>query len=196
MHARRFTTAVFIALCVASVGTAVWAQGESRRPEITREQVLLDAKQSAEKVFAHLEKSETEVVARWIVTEVGSGWGEVEQEARAGEFKAKLDAVLMGAPNGVYGALDGYDLIDATFLPGSDRYLRLTYLTYHEGSLLTWEFRFYVKPNTELTLNFITWSENNPFEYLTTPDMLLGVDRPCPNPPEMPLSADSVARRR
>jgi len=79
----------------------------------------------------------------------------------------------MSPPQSSYGKLDGYDLMDESYLPGSVRYFRLTYISYHEGAPLIWQFRFYVKPNGKIALNYITWSEKNPFEFLSTSDMLL-----------------------
>ena len=76
-------------------------------------------------------------------------------------------------PKGVYGDLQGFDIIDQGIIPGSDRYFRNTYLGYFEQSVLIFEFRFYVTQNKTVRLNYIGWSEKNPFEYMSTADMLI-----------------------
>ena len=87
------------------------------------------------------------------------------------DFKSKLDLVITSPPVTPYGKLSGYDLIDEAYLPNSNRYFRLVYISYHEGAPLLWEFRFYVKPDGKIALNYIVWSEKNPFEYMSNAEM-------------------------
>ena len=72
-----------------------------------------------------------------------------------------------------HGKMDGFDLLKESILPGTNRYFRLTYMTYHEGAPLLWEFRFYVKPDGKPKLTYVSWNDKNPFEYLTSPEMLI-----------------------
>ena len=80
-------------------------------------------------------------------------------------FRSKLDALLASPPVSPYGKLSGYDLVDESYLPNSARYFRLIYITYHEGSPLMWQFRFYAKPDGKVALENVEWSEKNPFQY-------------------------------
>lgn len=133
------------------------------------------AKKMASDLFAKLKEGKTEDVAQWIVREVGYAWSAQEKVKKSGEFKSSLDLLLIGPPDGAFGKLDSYDLILESYLPGSDRYFRLTYMTYHQASPLLWEFRYYVTPEGKVTLHQIAWNPENPFEYLTKSEMLLNL---------------------
>jgi len=124
-------------------------------------------------LFSNLKEGKTEDIAKWIVSEIGYALDAPTKVKNTSEYKSKLDIVLISPPASAYGKLDGYDQIDEAYLPGSPRYFRLSYNSYHEGAPLIWEFRFYVKPNRTVGLNYISWIEKNPFEYLSTSDMLL-----------------------
>lgn len=124
-------------------------------------------------LFANLKEGKTEDIARWIVSEVGYALDAPSKVKNTNEYKSKLDIVLISPPASAYGKLDGYDQINEAYLPGSSRYFRLSYISYHEGAPLLWEFRFYVTPNGKVSLNHLSWNEKNPFEYLSTSDMLL-----------------------
>jgi hypothetical protein len=132
-----------------------------------------EAKKMATDLFSKLKEGQTQEVAQWIVRQVGYAWSAQEKVKKTGEFKSSLDLILIGPPDGAFGKLDGYDLIEESYLPGSDRYFRLTYMTYHQASPLLWEFRYYITPEGKVTLHWIAWSPENPFEFLTKSEMLL-----------------------
>ncbi len=134
---------------------------------------LAEARAIAEHIFENFMQDKITDIAEYIVDHIGFTWNPVKRISELNDYKAKLEMMKVGPPNGVYGEMIDYDMIEEGFLPGSARYFRHTYLTYHEASLLTWEFRFYVGKNDELRLHYIGWSETNPFEYMSTSDMLL-----------------------
>jgi len=136
---------------------------------------LLSAHKKCATLFDNLKKGKTEDIAGWIIDEMGFAYPAEEKLARKAEFKEKLDAILVSPPVSYYGQLDAYDLIDESYLPGSKRYFRLVYISYHEGGPLLWEFRYYVKGDGTPSLHFVTWTEANPFEYMATSAMLLPV---------------------
>ena len=127
----------------------------------------------AEQLFANLKAGESEKIAQWIVNELGFTWDATTKVQNMNDYKAKMDIIKISPPQGSFGALAGYDLIEESYLPGSDRYFRTTYISYQEGAPLIWEFRFYVKPDGRVSLSFIGWNPQNPFEYLAKPDMQL-----------------------
>lgn len=124
-------------------------------------------------LFANLKEGKTEEIAKWMVEEVGYASDAATKIKNAGEYKSQLDIVLLSPPASSFGKLDGYDLIDEAYLPGSSRFFRLSYISYHQGAPLIWEFRFYVRPDGSVSLNYISWNPKNPFEFLSTNDMLL-----------------------
>jgi hypothetical protein len=132
---------------------------------------LAEAHKMGEELFRRLKLGENEQIAKWLVAEIGYAWDATTKIENMNEFKAKLDIIQVSPPASSYGALSGFDLIEESYLPGSDRYFRTTYISYHEGAPLIWELRFYVKPDGRIALNYITWSEKNPFEYLSTAAM-------------------------
>lgn len=136
-------------------------------------EAVAQARKMVANLFQNLKDGKTEEIATWIVGEVGYALDAATKIKNTAEFKSKLDSMRLSPPVGTYGQLDSYDLIDEAYLPGSSRYFRLTYLSYHEGSPLTWEFRFYVKPNGKVALHYIRWSDKNPFEYLSSGDMMV-----------------------
>jgi len=127
----------------------------------------------AEQLFEWLKAGKNDEIAEWIVSEVGYAWDAGTRIKKLNEFKSQLDILKVSPPDSSYGKLGGYDLIEESYLPGSNRFFRTTYITYHEGAPLIWEFRFYVNPEDKVTLNFITWDPSNPFEYLAKSDMQL-----------------------
>lgn len=127
----------------------------------------------ADGLFANLKAGKNEEIAKWLVEQVGYAWDAQTKIKNMNEYKAKLDMILLSPPAAQYGKMSGYDLIEESSLPGTDRYFRLTYVSYHEGAPLVWEFRFYVKPDGKLALSSCGWSDKNPFEYLSTGDMQL-----------------------
>jgi hypothetical protein len=136
-------------------------------------QSMTNAKQMVENLFADLKIGKSEKMAKLIAEEIGYAWDDSTKRESVNAFKSDFDLILRDPPAAKYGKLQGYDLIDESFLPHSNRYFRLVYISYHEGAPLIWEFRFYVKPNGKIALNNIVWSEKNPFEYISTSDMLL-----------------------
>jgi len=148
---------------------------QTTRPQIKRpaEEVIANARKMMEELFADLKAGKSEKIAKWMIDQIGYAWDASTKLQNMNEYKSKLDIILLSPPANAYGKLDGYDLLDESFLPGSDRYFRLTYISYHEGAPLIWEFRFYVKPDRKVALNYIGWSEKNPFEYISTSEMLL-----------------------
>jgi hypothetical protein len=127
----------------------------------------------ADGLFANLKSGKNEDIAKWLVEQVGYAWDAQTRIKNTNEYKSKLDMILLSPPAGQYGKMAGYDLIEESSLPGTDRYFRLTYISYHEGAPLVWELRFYVKPDGKLALSSCGWSDKNPFEYLSTGDMQL-----------------------
>jgi hypothetical protein len=89
------------------------------------------------------------------------------------EFKSKLDLVVASPPVTPYGKLSGYDLLDRSYLASGNRYFRMIYISYHEAGPLVWKFRFSVKLDGKVALNYRVWSEKNPFEYLSSLEMRL-----------------------
>lgn len=163
-----FVTAVLL-LSTVSVG------GQLFEPplKVPTAEALSAARKSCVQLFDNLKTGDTQAVADWIVSEIGHAFSEADRITKRNEFKSKMDLVIAGPPASPYGKIDGYDLIDEAYLPGTDRYFRFVYMSYHQRAPLVWEFRFYVKPDGKAALNFITWSEKNPFEYMSTSDMRL-----------------------
>lgn len=141
--------------------------------KIPKPEYLSDAKKMAATFFENLKKQKHKENADFIVNSLGQTWDESKKIAERNDYMAKFEIISLAPPKGVYGSMDGYDLIEEGFLSGSDRYFRHTYIAYHQGSILIYEFRFYVDSKEKVTLHYIGWSEKNPFEYMSTPDMLL-----------------------
>lgn len=151
----------------------VQAQLFKAETKVPKADTLSAARKMCTDLFAKLKEGQSEVIATWIVDQVGYSRDAGTKLNMKNDFKSKLDLVIANPPVSPYGMLAGYDLIDEAYVPGSDRYFRFVYLTYHQRSLLLWEFRFYVKPDGGVALHYLTWSEENPFEYLAKSDMML-----------------------
>jgi len=164
---------VGLLVCLAVVGMGGLAAAEVVKPKnmVPSATVVSAAYKMAESVFASLKEGKTEEIAKWLVDQVGPSWDAQTKVKNSGDYRTKLDMILVSPPGGTYGKLDSFDLIEESALPGTDRYFRLTYITYHEAAPLLWEFRFYVKPDGKLALKYCGWSDKNPFEYLSTTDM-------------------------
>lgn len=134
---------------------------------------IKEAKEIAASLFNDLKSKRHEKIADFIVSNLGASWDSSTRIKNKNDYMAKMEIITMPPPDGIYGTIGGYDLIDEAYLPGSDRYFRHTYITYHDGSKLVWEFRFYVNNKQKVTVDYIGWSEENPFEYLSTPDMII-----------------------
>ena len=158
------------ALTVAIASAAEVVKPKNLVPSATQ---VSAAYKMAEGLFASLKEGKTEEISKWLVDQVGSSWDAQTKVKNSGDYRTKLDMILVSPPAGTYGKLDSFDLIEESALPGTDRYFRLTFITYHESAPLIWELRFYVKPDGKLALKYCGWSDKNPFEYLSTSDMQL-----------------------
>ena len=165
--------AVLVSVILVVVAFSAIAQTINRPEKAPGAEAIAEAKKMTEGLFADFKNGHSEKMATWIVNEIGYSWDAAKRMTQTGEFRSKLDYISLNPPQSPYGTLDGYDLIDESYLPGTNRYFRLGYMSYHEGAPLIWEFRFYVKPNGKVALTYIAWSEENPFEYLAHSDMLL-----------------------
>jgi hypothetical protein len=139
---------------------------ETSTTELSKEQkpkqeYLDSAKKIAFDVFENIKKRNYQEISEFMVESLGANWNESKKISQRNEYLSKFKIIGLKAPEGVYGDLNGYDSIDEGFLKGSDRLFRHTYITYHEGSFLIWEFRFYVDKNENL--HYIGWSDKNPF---------------------------------
>ena len=169
----RFGIPMLIAVLVILIPTPGQAQSVPPQMKMPSGQSLARAHKMAEQLFENLEAGKNEVIAQWIVDQVGYAWDAATRIQNLNNFKSKLDILRVSPPESSHGKLGGYDLLEESYLPGSDRFFRTTYLSYHEGAPLIWEFRFYVTPEDKLTLNYIKWDPGNPFEYLAKSDMQL-----------------------
>jgi len=151
------------------------AQAQYYRPphRVPPPEVETAARKMCTDLFDNLKAGKSAEIADWIIAQVGSSYSEADKLTRRNDFKSKLDILLAGPPASPYGKPDGYDVLDEAYLPGSSRYFRYVYISYHQKSPLIWEFRFYVGPENKVNLVYITWSEKNPFEYMATSDMRL-----------------------
>ena len=162
------------ALCILmSFATAPAAEVVKPKNMVPNATLVSAAYKVAEGVFNNLKEGKTEDIAKWLVDQIGPSWDAQTKVKNSGDYRTKLDMILVSPPSGTYGKLDSFDLIEESALPGTDRYFRLTYISYHEAAPLIWEFRFYVKPDGKLRLTYCGWSDKNPFEYLSTSDMQL-----------------------
>ncbi|GHA61092.1 hypothetical protein [Pontibacter akesuensis] len=141
----------------------------SKKPNAAK---IQEAKTIVNTIFTDLKNNRHEKVADFMVESIGKTWDAATKIKNKNDYLSKMQIISVSPPEGVYGSLDGYDLIEEAYLPGSDRYFRHTYISYHEGSKLIWEFRFYINSKQKLTIDYIGWSEKNPFEYMSTSDML------------------------
>jgi hypothetical protein len=184
--------AVFTLMMAGGAGAQAASQGQSGAPAQSGQQSggqqqnapaqhaaktpsresLGDAHKACADFLQNLSSGNTEEAARWIASELGYAQDDDGRQQMMETFRGKLDALLVTPPASPYGKISGYDLVDESYLPNSARYFRLIYITYHEGSPLVWEFRFYVRPEGHVALENVEWSEKNPFEYMSAPDKL------------------------
>lgn len=143
-------------------------KAETKKPS---QESLAAAYKAATDIFTKLSAGKTEEVAAWIAEEIGYTRDPASRMTLKGDFKNKLDLIMTSPPVTPYGKISGYDLINESYLPNSSRYFRLIYITYHEDAPLIWEFRYYVKPDGKIALSYIQWSEANPFEFVTRPEV-------------------------
>jgi hypothetical protein len=171
MHKAAWLSSVVLG-AVLSTGAA---HAQLFKPElkVPKADALSAARKTCTDMFAKLKDGQSEAIAAWIVEQVAFSRDEASKLNLKNDFRSKLELVLANPPVSPYGTLAGYDLVDEAYVPGSDRYFRLTYMTYHQRAPLLWEFRFYVKPDGVVSLHYISWNETNPFEFLATSDMML-----------------------
>src|SRR5690606_81405 len=139
--------------------------------KVPNKEHLDKGKQIAAEFFDNLKHKRHEVNADFIMSTIGKSWDESQQITERNDYLNKFQLIAM--ESGLYGKLDSVDLIQEASLAGSARYFRHAYLAYFDNSLLVFEFRFYVNPKEEVSLHYIGWSETNPFEYMSTGDMVL-----------------------
>ncbi len=141
--------------------------------KIPKPEYITGAKEIAKVIFENLKNKKYKEIADYVVGTLGYNWDETKKISTRNDYLSKLEIIGLKPPKGVFGDLNGYDLIEEGFIKGSDRYFRHCYMTYHEGSILIWEFRFYVDKGGKVTLHYLGWSDKNPFEYMSTSDILL-----------------------
>ena len=156
-----FALSLVIPLCAA-------VQSFKPQMKVPNAEALAIARKSCTDLFDKLEAEKTEEIAPWFTNELGYTRDPASKMTLKNEFKSKLDLIIASPPVTPYGKLSGYDLLDEAYLPNSNRFFRMIYISYHERAPLIWEFRFYVKPDGKPALNYIIWSEKNPFEYLSS----------------------------
>ncbi len=165
---------LMLAVAVILISPAA-LRAQLHRPalEVPSAEALSAARKLCTGLFDKLKAGRTGDIADWMISELGYSYSEADKITRRNDFKSKLDLVLKGPPASAYGKLDGYDLLDESYLPGTSRYFRYVYISYHQRAPLIWEFRYFIKPDGKVALNYIIWSEQNPFEYLATSAMRL-----------------------
>lgn len=163
---------LIVALCLLAPA-GVRAQPFTPELKSPNPAALTAARKMCTTLFENLKSGKTQEIADWMMSQLGYINSEAEKLTNRNNFKSKLDLVLAGPPASAYGKVDGYDLIDEAYLPGTGRYFRFVYISYHQRAPLIWECRFYVGPENQVALHYITWSEKNPFEYMSSSDMRL-----------------------
>lgn len=124
-------------------------------------------------VFARLDAGEADELSEWLVDQIHTDASGNTREEQLAQFLSQFRMIVKDEPNNPFGKLDGYDLLQEAALPGTHRYFRLTYITYHTRSPLIWEFHFYVTPEEDLSMVLFNFSSHNPFDYMSTPDMYM-----------------------
>lgn len=127
----------------------------------------------ATELFARLEAGEADALAEWVTEQTHSEVSGTTRMQSLNQFQSQFRMILNGGAGSPFGAMDGYDLIQQSTLPGTNRYFRLLYMSYHQGAPLLWEVHFYVKPDDDLAITLFQFNGQNPFAYLTSPDMLI-----------------------
>ena len=163
---------VFVLALVSSSLSPLMIHAQTSRPvaaaHLDRAKEIL-----ANQLFARLEAGEADALAEWVTNQTHSEASGSTRMQSLNQFQSQFRMILNGGPGSPFGAMDGYDLIQQTALPGTNRYFRLLYMSYHQGAPLLWEVHFYVKPNDELAVTLFQFNGQNPFSYMTSPDMLI-----------------------
>ena len=165
----KFKPFIILLFCISShLG---FGQDFNKKPS---NETIKKAKEISVNFFQSLKNGELEKNADFIVNSIGSSWDETKKINEKGDYLKKFQIISLDPEQGgIYGVIDNYDLLDIGFLKGSDRYIRLVYIGYHPGAVLMYEFRYYLNPKKELKLQYIGWSESNPFEYMSTSDIIM-----------------------
>ena len=122
-------------------------------------------------MFARLQAGDADALAEWVVNETYSDGSGSTRIQTLSQFESQFR--MMTQEDGPFGEMDGYDLLQEDALPGTDRYFRLTYMSYHQEVALVWEIHFYVRPDGGLSIPYLQFNGQNPYVYLSTSDMLL-----------------------
>lgn len=126
-----------------------------------------------EQLFARLQSGEADALAEWVTDQVHTEVSGTSRMQQFNQFQSQFRMILNGGPGSPYGEMDGYDLIQQSSIPGTNRYFRLLYISYHQAAPLLWEVHFYVKPDAELSITYFQFDGQNPFVYMTTSDMVI-----------------------
>lgn len=126
-----------------------------------------------ENLFARLEAGNANELAEWVTDQTHSEASGTTRMQSLNQFQSQFGIILQSGPDSPFGNIEGYDLIQQSALPGTDRYFRLLYMSYHRKAPLLWEVHFYVQHDGELSVTYFQFDGQNPFAYLTTPDMLI-----------------------
>lgn len=162
--------AVLLISCLIGVADAS-AQTNVQRPSpewIDRGKAIVK-----DSVFARLERNEPNELATWLTDELHTATSGTPKMQQENNFRSSFQMITQDPPDSPFGALDGYDLLQESHLPGTNRYFRLTYMTYHQEAPLVWEFHFYVTPEEDVNLTYFQFNGENPFAYMSTSDMLI-----------------------
>lgn len=127
----------------------------------------------ADSIFARLEAGQADELAEWVTDATHSEASGVTRLQQFNQFQTQFRMMTEEATNSPFGKMEGYDLLQEVALPGTDRYFRLTYMSYHQELPLVWEIHFYVRPDRTLSIPYLQFNGQNPFTYLSTPDMLI-----------------------
>lgn len=168
----RFSVSVFflLATCLLIPFDAT-AQTTYQRPN---PELVEEAKSVVkDSIFARLRTGEVEALAEWLTDQVHSPASGTPRMKQLNQFRSEFQMIAQNPPDSPFGDMDGYSLLQESHLPGTSRYFRLTYMTYHQEAPLVWEVHFYVTPDESPVLTFVQYNGQNPFSYMTTPDMLI-----------------------
>lgn len=127
----------------------------------------------ADSIFTRLNADQADALAEWVTDQTHSDASGVTRMQQLSQFQSQFRMIAASGPSNPFGEMDGFDLLQQSSLPGTDRYFRLTYMTYHDELPLVWEFHFYARPDGGLSMPYLQFSGQNPFTYLSTPDMLI-----------------------
>src|SRR5579864_8324030 len=131
---RKMKTSLLVILCLLiAFSLPVAAQTPKLETKTPNPEALASARKACTDLFSNLAAGKTEDIATWISNELGYMRDPASRITMKNDFKSKLDLIVTPPPVTPYGKLSGYDLIDESYLPNSNRYFRLVYISYHEG---------------------------------------------------------------